>query len=194
MVSSSDWDLLHELEGKASARLREQAGAIHLVRAKDRRYGTGWTPVMAAFCHVNDNGSRFSDGTFGAYYCAKNEATAIAETRYHAELFMRESEEAPTLLPQRVYLANLEGELIELRGYPPGAEAFLAPDAWRSASPSAGRLGRPMPMGLSSVSPTELEMVETGAASRHAAGLSPRLAALQFQPSADHPSRMRAIS
>ncbi|BBI53594.1 hypothetical protein HORIV_60150 [Vreelandella olivaria] len=44
-----DWNLLNELEGETSARLREEAGTIHLVRDDDRRYGPGWTPVMAAF-------------------------------------------------------------------------------------------------------------------------------------------------
>ena len=90
-------------------------GAIHLVRDGDRRYGPGWTPVMAAFCHFPASGSRFSDGTFGAYYCALTEATAIAETLYHAERFMGESNEPPMMLQQRVYLSDLMGQLIDLR-------------------------------------------------------------------------------
>ena len=96
--NADDWGLLNELEGETSARLREQAGAIHLVRDDDRRYGPGWTPVMAAFCHFPVTGSRFSDGTFGAYYCALTEATAIAETVYHAERFMGESNQPPLML------------------------------------------------------------------------------------------------
>lgn len=127
--SADDWDLLNQLEGETSARLREQAGAIHLVRDDDRRYGPGWTPVMAAFCHFPATGSRFSDGTFGAYYCALTEATVIAETCYHAERFMSESNQPPLMLQQRVYLSDLAGELIDLRGQS-NARDLLTPDNW----------------------------------------------------------------
>ena len=134
---TDDWDLLNELEGETSARLREEMGAIHLVRDGDRRYGPGWTPVMAAFCHFPASGSRFSDGTFGAYYCALTEATAIAETLYHAERFMGESNEPPMMLQQRVYLSDLMGQLIDLRGHR-DAEPLLTPDSW-SAGQALGR-------------------------------------------------------
>ncbi|WP_447527688.1 RES family NAD+ phosphorylase [Vreelandella sp. TE19] len=136
-ASASDWDLLNELEGETSARLREQAGAIHLVRDEDRRYGPGFTPVMAAFCHFPATGSRFSDGTFGVYYCALTEATAIAETVYHAERFLAESREPPMMLQQRVYLSNLRGHLIDLREQP-HTQTLLAPDSW-TVSQTMGR-------------------------------------------------------
>ncbi|MGE6604944.1 RES family NAD+ phosphorylase [Halomonas sp. NPDC076908] len=138
--SVDDWDLLNELEGETSARLREEAGAIHLVCDDDRRYGPGWTPVMAAFCHFPATGSRFSDGTFGAYYCALTEATAIAETVYHTERFMGESDEPPMMLQQRVYLSNLEGKLIDLRGCN-AAQALLTSDSW-AAGQTLGRKAR----------------------------------------------------
>jgi len=131
VAEPGDWDLLNLLEGETSTRLREEAGAIHMVREEDRRYGPGWTPVMAAFCHFNGQGSRFSDGTFGVYYCALSEATAIAETRYHAERFLRESSEPPMQLQQRVYLSDLDGTLHDLRG-DPNAAPLLDPDDWRA--------------------------------------------------------------
>ena len=135
--NADDWDLLNELEGETSARLQEEAGAIHLVRDDDRRYGPGWTPVMAAFCHFPATGSRFSDGTFGAYYCALTEATAIAETVYHAERFMEAANEPPMMLQQRVYLSDLTGQLLDLRGQD-AAQALLDPDSW-SAGQTLGR-------------------------------------------------------
>ncbi len=137
---TDDWDLLNELEGETSARLREEMGAIHLVRDGDRRYGPGWTPVMAAFCHFPASGSRFSDGTFGAYYCALTEATAIAETLYHAERFMGESNEPPMMLQQRVYLSDLMGQLIDLRGHR-DAEPYSPRQLVCRASPGQKRLG-----------------------------------------------------
>lgn len=131
VAAPGDWDLLNLLEGQTSARLREEAGAIHMVREEDRRYGPGWTPVMAAFCHFNGQGSRFSDGAFGVYYCALSEATAIAETRYHAERFLRDSSEPPMQLQQRVYLSDLDGALHDLRE-DANATPLLDPDDWRA--------------------------------------------------------------
>lgn len=130
VAEPDDWALLNQLEGETSARLREQAGAIHMVPEADRRYGPGWTPVMAAFCHFSGQGSRFSDGSFGVYYCAHSEATAIAETRYHMEQFLRESSEPPMQLQQRVYLSDLQGELLDVRNDPEAAP-LLSPDRWR---------------------------------------------------------------
>ena len=131
VAAPGDWDLLNLLEGQTSARLREEAGAIHMVRKEDRRYGPGWTPVMAAFCHFTGQGSRFSDGAFGVYYCALSEATAIAETRYHAERFLRDSSEPPMQLQQRVYLSDLDGKLRDLRE-DANATPLLDPDDWRA--------------------------------------------------------------
>ncbi|MED5501043.1 RES family NAD+ phosphorylase [Salinicola sp. LHM] len=137
VAAPGDWGLLNLLEGQTSARLREEAGAIHMVRKEDRRYGPGWTPVMAAFCHFTGQGSRFSDGAFGVYYCALSEATAIAETRYHAERFLRDSSEPPMQIQQRVYLSDLVGTLHDLRGEP-SATSLLDPDDW-SAGQALGR-------------------------------------------------------
>lgn len=135
--SPEDWDLLSEYEGETSTRLRQQAGDIHLVRDEDRRAGAGWTPIMAAFCYPAPSGSRFADGSFGIYYAAKTEHTAIAETIYHAERFMRESNEPAIRLERRVYLANLGADVIDLRGQP-GTSELLSPDSW-SAAQAFGR-------------------------------------------------------
>ena len=131
VAEPDDWALLNQLEGETSARLREEAGAIHMVPEEDRRYGPGWTPVMAAFCHFSGQGSRFSNGSFGVYYCARTEATAIAETRYHVERFMQDSNEPPMQLQQRVYLSDLQGELVDLRDNPEAAP-LLTPESWQA--------------------------------------------------------------
>lgn len=130
--SPDDWELLSAYEGETSTRLRQEAGEINLVRDEDRRAGPGWTPVMAAFCYPAPSGSRFADGSFGAYYAAKTEDTAIAETRYHTERFMRESNEPPIQLQRRVYLTKLTAEMVDLRGQV-STTPLLAPDDWSAA-------------------------------------------------------------
>ncbi len=124
----ADMDALNELEGLTSTRLREQAGEIHLLREEDRRYGPGWSPIMAAICYPRPG--RFSDGSFGVYYCANNEHTAVSETRYHRERFMRESDEPPMALEMRVYIAPLRAPLLDLRLDPVAAADCLRPDDW----------------------------------------------------------------
>ena len=43
---------------------------------------------MAAFTHLNPEGSRFSDGSWGVFYAAHSVATAVEETVYHRERFL----------------------------------------------------------------------------------------------------------
>src|SRR5437867_12952322 len=72
-----DLDAIFELEAITNDRLREEAGALHLVPIEDRVSGPGTTPIMAAFTHLNPEGSRFSNGSFGLYYCAQRLETAL---------------------------------------------------------------------------------------------------------------------
>lgn len=126
--SPGDLDALNELEGLTSSRLREQAGHIHMLKAEDRRFGPGWSPIMAAICYPRP--SRFTDGTFGVYYCADNERTAVVETRYHRERFLAESREAPIAIEMRVYIAEVDGELLDLRDNRIQSKPYLDPRDW----------------------------------------------------------------
>ena len=63
---AEDLDIVQAIEGLTNDRLREEIGLIHLVPKEDRVYGPGTTPIMAAFTHLNPDGSRFTDGSYGA--------------------------------------------------------------------------------------------------------------------------------
>jgi hypothetical protein len=65
------WDVLTELEQATNPRLRDEAGEIALVPPERRVTGPNASWVMAPFTHVNRNGSRFSDGSYGVYYAAR---------------------------------------------------------------------------------------------------------------------------
>jgi hypothetical protein len=73
-------------------------------------------PIMAAFTHLNPNGSRFSDGSYGVFYCGRERQTAIAETRYHSGLFLAATNEAPTRQQMRLYTVRAHGDVVDLRG------------------------------------------------------------------------------
>ena len=109
-------EAIFELDALTNPRLRNEVGNIQLVPPEDRISGPGTSVIMTAFTHLNPNGSRFSDGTYGVFYAANNLDTAVAETRHHRERFMRATAQQRMELDMRVYLIDLEGELHDLRG------------------------------------------------------------------------------
>jgi hypothetical protein len=71
--------------------------------------------VMAPFTHLSKPGTRFTDGTFGAYYAAESLETAIAETRYHSGKFLHATREAPMEQEKRCYVADVSCDLHDIR-------------------------------------------------------------------------------
>lgn len=108
VANAQDWDVLYAIESLTNPRLRDEVGDIRLVPLEDRVYGDGASWIMAAFTHppVDGRGGRFNQD-FGVYYCAAEEAVAIAETSFHRARFLRESRIEKTTLEMRVIRAHL---------------------------------------------------------------------------------------
>lgn len=123
VADAADFDALYALEALTNDRVRDEVGAVQLVAPEDRVFGPGSGPIMAAFTHVNPAGSRFSDGTWGMFYAARERATAVAETAYHHARFLAATHEGPMHLPMRLYHVAIDARLHDLR---PGRDA---PDA-----------------------------------------------------------------
>ncbi len=115
VASPEDFDALYALEAMTNDRIREEVGEINLVPPEEWLFGNGSTCIMAAFTHLNPQGSRFSDGTYGVFYCARSRDTAIAETRHHSALFMAATGEPPMRLQMRLYAVKANGEVSDLR-------------------------------------------------------------------------------
>src|SRR4029453_14276646 len=113
-----DLDAVYALESLTNDRMREEAGDLRLVPPNDRIAGPGTTPIMAAFTHLNPEGSRFSDGSYGVYYCAQAVDTALGAGRYHQDRLLRRTGEAPIRLELRLYLSNLEARFVDVRKLP----------------------------------------------------------------------------
>jgi RES domain-containing protein len=103
------WEALIELEQATNPRVRNEVGEISLVPPERRVSGANASWVMAPFTHVDKNGSRFSDGTYGVYYAARALETAIRETGYHFARFAEDSEDPPRREDMRV--RTIRGEL-----------------------------------------------------------------------------------
>lgn len=111
-----DLEAVVAVESLTNPRLRDEAGDIQLVPPGDRISGPGSSVIMAVFTHLNPEGSRFGDGTFGVFHATNDLDTAIAETRYHREQFMRATSQGRMELDMRVYKVDLAAALHDLRG------------------------------------------------------------------------------
>lgn len=77
----------------------------------------GATLVMAAFCHPAPGGGRFNTNALGAWYCAGDVATAIAETVYHHTRRLAHSASGfRHTIQMRELISELSGEFHDLRG------------------------------------------------------------------------------
>ncbi len=103
-----DWEVLYTVESLTNPRLRDEVGDIRLVPPADRVYGDGASWIMSAFTHppVDGRGGRFNRD-FGIYYCAADEAVAIAESSFHRARFLRESRIDSATQEMRVIRARL---------------------------------------------------------------------------------------
>jgi hypothetical protein len=115
VADPADWEALYELESLTNPRLRNEIGDLSLVPVAERVSGPNASVVMAPFTHLSPQGTRFTDGRFGAYYAAESVDTAIAETRFHRENFLRATSQPPIELEMRCYLADVTGDLHDLR-------------------------------------------------------------------------------
>lgn len=116
VADPADLEVIFAVESLTNPRLRDEVGDIRLVPPEDRVSGQGSSIIMAAFTHLNPEGNRFTNGTYGVFYAAHDLETAIAETRFHRERFMRATGERGMELDMRVYLVDLVAALHDLRG------------------------------------------------------------------------------
>jgi len=133
VADAADFDALYALEAMTNERARDELGEIERVPREQRLFGPGSGPIMAAFTHVNVDGSRYSDGAWGMFYAARERATAVAETRYHHARFLAATAQGPMHLPMRLYHVKIDARLHDLRPREPGFEACHHPDDYGPA-------------------------------------------------------------
>ncbi len=140
VAEAADFEALYALEAMTNERLRDQLGQIERVALADRIYGPGSGPIMAAFTHVNTEGSRFSDGSFGVFYAARDRATAVAETRHHHARFLAATQQPALHLPMRLYTVAVDARLHDLRPVAAAPAAVHASDSYAESRAWGARL------------------------------------------------------
>lgn len=113
-LDPADLEVAFAIEALTNDRLLDQAGIIARVQPGDRLSGPGSTPVMAAFTHIG-RASRYTDGTYGVYYCASSLDAALAETRFHQEAFWRATREASIEVTMRTYINQVLKPMVDVR-------------------------------------------------------------------------------
>jgi RES domain-containing protein len=86
---------------------------------------------MAAFTHLNPEGSRFSNGEYGVYYAAKSIETAVAETAFHRARFLAATKQRAIEIDMRSYASDIEADLHDIRGLGEQYPAIYDPDPTR---------------------------------------------------------------
>lgn len=141
IAAPADWELIANAEAKTNPRVRDQICDLALVPAARRVSGATASLVMAAFTHASrDRPGRFSDGTYGVWYCGDRFEVALAETAFHFQRFMACTAEPPADAQYRELTAGIAGALHDLRGG--GFQEYLAPDDWTPGQRLASSLRR----------------------------------------------------
>ncbi|MGC1871001.1 MAG: RES family NAD+ phosphorylase [Acidobacteriaceae bacterium] len=109
---------LAELDGATNDRLLGEEGLLPGISVHELVYGVRYASIVnAAFTHKNPAGSRFNDGTRGAWYAGVERATSVAEVAYHRAQQLANidwKEEEPSTYDD--YLADFTTEFHDLRG------------------------------------------------------------------------------
>lgn len=113
-LDPADLPVAFAIDAMTNDRLLDQAGILDRVVPEDRISGPGSTPLMAAFTHIGRT-SRYTDGTFGVYYCASALDAAVAETRFHQEAFWRATQEASIEVTMRTYVNQVLKPMADVR-------------------------------------------------------------------------------
>lgn len=133
VADAEEFEFLYDLQARTNPRLLNEVGDINLVSKEEIPFGiVGCSYATASFTHVNSNGSRFSDGSFGALYMADKVETAIAETRHHQSIVFSNIEGlAYDTITMRGLSCIFSGELIDItHGYD---ESLYHPTDYSSA-------------------------------------------------------------
>lgn len=116
VANEEEFEDLYAVQMLTNPRLQEQLGKIDAIPKHELVFGfSGSSFVMAAFTHLNPDGSRFSNGDFGVYYGAAQLKDAIEETKYHRARFMRYTNEPAQEIDMRCLVGIFTANLVDIR-------------------------------------------------------------------------------
>lgn len=140
VADPADLEAVFQIEAMTNDRIREETGELSLVPAEDRVSGPGTTAIMAAFTHLNPEGDRFTDGSYGVFYAGLTLETAIEETRHHRAIFLQATDEPAQDIDMRVYAIDLDGHLHDIRAMRDTRPELYDPESYAASQAFASIL------------------------------------------------------
>jgi len=134
LTSVTDRTALDEIEAISNPRIQQDYAARRKVRPEDLVGSDGNEMVIASFAY--SGASRFTDGSYGVYYAAFEQRTAIAESAYHTARFLAYTQTRATVVYKRVLSADIKGAYDDIRTTPP-ADPIYDPDPERYTAAQA---------------------------------------------------------
>jgi hypothetical protein len=131
IAAPADLDAVMEVEAWTNDRLSVELGILSTIPEAEWVVGEPMASVvMAAFCHPRPGGGRFSGPDRGAWYAARTEETAVAESVYHRTRELEEVGHFDVRMQMRLYHADFAATFHDVRGPDPMRERLHAPDSY----------------------------------------------------------------
>ena len=104
---------------------------------------------MAAFCHPAPGGGRFNTEALGAWYCAREIETAIAETvHHHTERLAHSASGFRHVIQMRELISNVVADFVDIRGLRARHPELYHPDSYAASQPFGEALRRAGASGI----------------------------------------------
>jgi RES domain-containing protein len=108
---------LFDLDNATNDRLRGESGLLPGIGMDELVFGVpNFRMINAAYTYARPEGSRFNDGDRGAWYCAFEAATALAEVSFHKTVEYQEIGRFDDSVSYQVLLADFTAVFHDLRG------------------------------------------------------------------------------
>ena len=131
---------LFDLDNATNERLRGEYGGLPGIGVDELVFGVpNFRIINAAFTYARPEGNRFSDGERGAWYCAFEAETALAEITFHKTVEYQEIDYFDDSVTYQTMLADFTATFHDLRGARGHAKA-LAPDSYIASQQLAAEL------------------------------------------------------
>jgi RES domain-containing protein len=139
---------LFDLDNATNERLRGEAGLLPGIGVDELVFGVpNFRIINAAFTYARPEGSRFNDADRGAWYCAFEIETALAEVSFHKAVEYQEINRFDDSVTYQCLLADFTATFHDLRG-PNTCPKCLDPASYETSQSLANELLDTGSMGI----------------------------------------------
>ena len=138
---------LFDLDNATNDRLRGESGLLPGIGVDELVFGVpNFRIINAAYTYARPEGSRFNDGERGAWYCAFEVETALAEVAFHKAVEYQEIGRFDDSVNYQGLLADFSASFHDLRGADAwddclAADSYVASQALAAELLEAGSMG-----------------------------------------------------